>query len=230
MKLVPTTLTSTAMLAALCLSASLPAGAQPSSGMALPPDIDPESLSRLPALHREDLDDEGKAVWDYVVGEGPRPLTGPAAVSMHSPKVAEAFQMLNQYLRNAGVLEPRDYEVAVMQAAREFEQPYEWSAHEGASRRLGVPEEVIDIIKYDREIEGIGERDALIIRFARALMREHRVSPELYAAIVDQFGQQGMVELATIMGDYIMVGFVLTAADQHLPQTMRNTLPEGSAE
>jgi hypothetical protein len=35
-----------------------------------------------------------------------------------------------------------------------------------------------------------------------------------------------MVELATIMGDYIMVGFVLTAADQHLPPNMTNTLPE----
>lgn len=220
-----------AALAVLCLAAlPLPAQAQPARETGLPADIDPESLSRLPALTRDALDDEGKAVWDYVVGDGPRPLTGPAAVSMHSPKVAEAFQMLNQYLRNAGVLEPRDYEIAIMQAAREFEQPYEWSAHEGASRRIGVPDAVIDIIKYDREIAGIGERDALILRFARALLREHRVSSELYAEVVDVFGQQGMVELATIMGDYIMVGFVLTAADQHLPPNLPNTLPERTAE
>jgi hypothetical protein len=35
-----------------------------------------------------------------------------------------------------------------------------------------------------------------------------------------------MVDLATIMGDYIMVGMVLTAADQHLPANMQNTLPD----
>lgn len=193
---------------------------------ALPPDVDPESLSRLPALRREDLDAEGQAAWDFVVGTGPRPLTGPAAVSMHSPKVAEAFQMLNQYLRNGSTLEPRDYEVAVLQAAWEFEQAYEWSAHEGAARRFMIPDNVIDTIKFDRAPEGLGAKDTAIIRFARALLRDHEVSSELYAEIVGYFGQRGMVELATIMGDYVMVGFVLTAADQHLPANFQDTLPE----
>jgi 4-carboxymuconolactone decarboxylase len=89
-----------------------------------------------------------------------------------------------------------------------------------------VPEDVIDTVKFDREPEGLSAKDTAIIRFARALLREHEVSSALYAEIVGYFGQQGMVELATIMGDYVMVGFVLTAADQHLPQTMRNTLPQ----
>jgi 4-carboxymuconolactone decarboxylase len=191
----------------------------------LPADIDPESLSRLPALTREDLDEAGQAAWDLVVGDGPRPTTGPAAVSMHSPKVAEAFHLLNQYLRNEGVLEPRYYEVAILQAAREFDQAYEWSAHEAAARRFGVPDAVIDTIKHDRAIGSLPEKDDVIIRFARALLREHKVSSELYADVVDHFGQKGMVELATIMGDYIMVGFVLTAADQRLPPGREDTLP-----
>ena len=144
---------------------------------------------------------------------------------MHSPKVAEAFHLLNQYLRFNGVLEPRDYEVAILQAAWEFEQAYEWSAHEGAARRLGVPDDVIDAIKFDRPADGIGGRDELIIEFARALLRDHKVSSELYADIVAEFGRRGMVDLATIMGDYVMVGFVLTAADQHLPPNLTNTLP-----
>jgi 4-carboxymuconolactone decarboxylase len=189
-------------------------------------DIDPESLSRLPALTRDELDEEGRAAWDLVVGDGPRPVTGPAAGSMHSPQVAESFHRLNQYLRNGSALEPRDYEVAILIAAWEFEQPYEWSGHEGAARRVGVPDAVIDTIKFDREPASLNERDTLIIRFARALLREHQVSSELYADVVALFGQRGMVDLATIIGDYIMVGLVLTAADQHLPATMQNTLPE----
>jgi 4-carboxymuconolactone decarboxylase len=200
--------------------------AQPAASNSLPDDIDPESWSRLPALTRDELDAEGRAAWDLVVGDGERPLTGPAAVSMHSPKVAEAFHLLNQYLRFDGVLEPRDYEVAILQAAWDFEQAYEWSAHEGAARRLGVPEEVIDTIKYDRPHAGIGGRDELIISFARALLRDHEVSSGLYADVVGEFGRRGMVDLATIMGDYIMVGLVLTAADQHLPPNREDTLPE----
>jgi 4-carboxymuconolactone decarboxylase len=215
-----------ALLAAACLLDATPSPAQSAGARALPPDIDPESLSRLPALHREDLDERGQAAWDLVVGDGPRPLTGPGAVSMHSPGVAEAFHVTNQYLRFNGILDNRDFEVAIMQAAREFEQAYEWSAHERASRGLGVPEDVIDAIKYTRPPDDLNARDRLIIRFARALLREHEVSSELYAEVVDTFGRQGMVELAAIMGDYIMVGLVLTAADQHLPENLPNTLPE----
>jgi 4-carboxymuconolactone decarboxylase len=215
-----------AVLAAGYFLSVTPSHAQSAGTRALPADIDPESLSRLPALHREDLDERGKAAWDLVVGDGPRPLTGPGAVSMHSPGVAEAFHVTNQYLRFNGILDNRDFEVAIMQAAREFEQAYEWSAHERASRSLGVPEDVIDAIKYNLPPDDLGARDRLIIRFARALLREHEVSSELYAEVVDTFGRQGMVELAAIMGDYIMVGLVLTAADQHLPENLPNTLPE----
>jgi 4-carboxymuconolactone decarboxylase len=113
-----------------------------------------------------------------------------------------------------------------MQAAWEFEQTYEWSAHEGASRRIGVPEDVINAIKFDTSPDELGAKDRAIIRFARALLRDHKVSPELYAEIVGYFGERGMVDLATIIGDYVMVGFVMTAVDQHLPDNMTNTLPE----
>jgi 4-carboxymuconolactone decarboxylase len=213
------------LAASTLLAAGTSALAQSNPNDTLPPDIDRESYSRLPALSRDELDAEGQRAYDLVVGDGPRPLTGPAAVSMYSPKVAEAFHILNQYLRNDGVVPPRYYEVAILHAAWEFEQVYEWSAHEPAARRFGVPDAVIDTIKYDREPEGLEKKDELIIRFGRALFRDHRVDSELYAEVVEHFGQQGMVELATIMGDYVMVGLVLTAADQHLPPGRTNTLP-----
>ena len=202
-----------------------PVHAQGGSETMLPADVDPESLSRLRALTRDDLAADDQAIWDLVNGAN-RPLTGPAAVSMHSPKVAEVFHLLNQYLRFQGILEPRDYEVAIMQAAWEFEQAYEWSAHEGASRRLGIPDRVIDTIKFDRDPTGIGGKDELIIRFARALLRDHEVSSDMYAAVVAEFGERGMVDMVTIIGDYIMVGMLMTAVDQHLPPNLTNTLPE----
>lgn len=218
------------LLKVLAMSAALASAshvyAQSASQAPLPPDIDPESLSRLPALTRDQLNPEGQRAYDLVVGDGPRPLTGPAAVSMYSPKVAEAFHILNQYLRNEGVLSARYYEVAILHAASEFEQAYEWSAHEPAARRVGVPAAVIDAIKHDGELGGLEKKDELIIRLGRALFRDHKVDSALYAEVVEHFGQQGMVELVTVMGDYVMVGLVLTAVDQHLPPGRTNTLPE----
>src|SRR5437867_12610013 len=67
---------------------------------ALPPDINGESLSRLPVVARESLDADGKRIYDYIAGRGgTAPKTGPGGVSLHSPAPAEAIQMLNQALR-----------------------------------------------------------------------------------------------------------------------------------
>lgn len=201
------------------------ASAQQSAGRQLPPDINPVSLTRLPPLTRNDLDDEGKAVYDNIVGEGPAPRSGPVALSLYSPKIAQVFADLNGYLRYNGDLSPRHTEVAIVVATWEIEQQYEYSAHEPAALRFGAPQAVIDTIKYDREPVGLSPEETTIIRLGRAIMRDHKVDSDLYADAVRLFGRKGLVELVTVMGDYVMVGMVMTAIDQHLPENRPALLP-----
>jgi 4-carboxymuconolactone decarboxylase len=199
----------------------------PSAAATLPKDVDPESFSRLPVVKRADLDEEGKRIYDDLAGGQGKTLipTGPAAISMYSPKVAEAIQMLNQYLRFHGVLKARDYEVAVLVTAREFDQQYEWSGHEGGAHAAKVPQPVIDAIKYNKPVDGLSDRDTLLITFARDLLHRHKLDPDLYAKAVDTFGKQGTLELATIVGDYAMAAVMLNATDQHLPPGRPQSLP-----
>jgi 4-carboxymuconolactone decarboxylase len=198
--------------------------AQPAAAP-LPRDIDPVTLTRLPQLTRADLDDEGKAIYDKIVGDGPVPTTGPVSMSLYSPKVALAFSELNGFLRYNGDLSPRHTEVAICVAAWEIEQQYEYSAHEPAALRYGAPQAVIDTIKYDREPVGLSPEETIIIRLGRQLMREHKVDSDIYAEAVRLFGRKGLVELVTVMGDYVMVGMVLTTIDQHLPPNRPALLP-----
>jgi 4-carboxymuconolactone decarboxylase len=203
------------------------AAAAPAASAVLPKDVDPQSFSRLPVVKREDMDEDGKRIYDELAG-GPGKAaiaTGPVAISLYSPKVAEAIQMLNQYLRFHGLLKARDYEVAILVAAREFDQQYEWSGHETGAHAAKVPQEVIDTIKYNKEIAGLSDRDTLIITFARASLHQHRISSELYAKAVATFGQQGTLELATIIGDYAMAAIMLNATDQHVPPGRPQLLP-----
>jgi 4-carboxymuconolactone decarboxylase len=217
--------TKTVLSVIVGLSLAGTAFAQQKAGMALPPDIHPVSLTRLPPLARADLDDEGKAVYDRIVGDGPTPTTGPVALSLYSPKIAQAFSDLNGFLRYNGELSPRFTEVAICVAAWEIEQQYEYSAHEPAALRYGAPQAVIDTIKYDREPVGLSPEETVIIKVGRQLMREHKLDSNLYAEAVALFGRKGLVELVTVMGDYVMVGMVLTAIDQHLPESRPALLP-----
>lgn len=210
-----------ALMAAL--TGTTTAQAQPEAQ--LPPDVHPVSLTRLPPLAREDLDAEGQAVYDRIVGDGPAPTTGPVALSLYSPRIAQVFSDLNGYLRYNGVLSPRHTEVAILVAAWEIAQQYEYSAHEPAALMYGAPQAVIDTIKYDREPVGLSPEETLIIELGRAIMRDHKVDSALYAEAERLFGRRGIVELVTVMGDYVMVGMVMTAIDQQLPANRPALLP-----
>jgi 4-carboxymuconolactone decarboxylase len=191
----------------------------------LPADVHQQSLSRLPPVQRTDLTDDEKRIWDLVAGPGGSlPSTGPAPISMYSPKVAEPMHMLNQYLRTS-VVGSRFFELSALVAAREFDQQYEWSGHEPAARRAGLEQAVIDIVKFNREVAGVSDKDATVIRLGRALFRDHKVSPALWAKTVEHFGRRGAVEIAAIMGDYALAAVILTAADQQLPANRTPLLP-----
>jgi 4-carboxymuconolactone decarboxylase len=194
----------------------------------LPKDIDPQSFSRLPLVKRADLDADGKRIYDELAGGPGKTVapTGPVAISLYSPKVAESIQMLNQYLRFHGLLKQRDYEVAILVVAREFDQEYEWSGHEMGARNAKVPQPLIDAIKYRKQdVSAFSDRDMLLVKFASQLLHQHKLDSDVYAKAVETFGQQGTLELATIIGDYAMAAIMLNATDQHLPPGRENLLP-----
>ncbi len=188
------------------------------AAQALPADIDPKSYSRLPLLPREQMSGDALRAYDALVGKDrATPGLGPQATSLYSMGVAEPMNQLNQYLRNT-VVGPAMFQICTLIAAREFDETYEWTSHEAGAKRVGVDMKTIDAIRFNRTVDGLPEKDALVIRFGRALFRDHKVSPELYAKVVDVFGKQGMFELTAIMGDYAMAAVMLRAVDQHVPQ------------
>ena len=105
----------------------------------------------------------------------------------------------------------------------------EWSAHEPAGLRDGLEQSVIDVVKYDRDVTGLADKDATVIRFLRALLREHKVSSELWAKMVSDFGRQRTIEIIALMADYFTVGTMMNAVDQHLPPDRKPLLPPGRA-
>jgi len=193
----------------------------------LPPDIHPVTLSRLPPVTPADLDAEGQKLLAARTNVNPAP--GPGHVTIYSPKVAEGLGAIGRALGvprgdsfRFGV---RNYQLIVLITAREIDQQYEWSAHEPAGLRAGLEQSVIDVVKYDRPAAGLAEKDAMLINFCRGLLREHRVSSELWASMVKEFGRQRTVDMMMLMADYFTVGTMMNATDQHLPPDRKALLP-----
>ena len=196
--------------------AALPVVAQAPNS--LPRDIDPVTLSRLPPITPGDLDEEGRRL---LAARSFTPGPGPNHVTIYSPRERD----LGIPSGEKSPVGPRYFQLAVLITAREIDQQYEWSAHEPAGRRQGLEQSVIDVVKYNRDVAGLSDKDATLIAFGRALFREHRVSSELWQKMVSHFGRQHTVQLMMIMGDYFRVGFMLNAVDQHLPPSRAALLP-----
>lgn len=194
-------------------------------------DHDPQTRSRIPEIKRSDMKAEDQAIYDKVAGlNRTTPLMGPQGVSLHMPKVAQAMDILNQYLRYDSIIGRRYIETSILVAAREFDQQYEWTAHEPTALKEGAPQAVVDAIKFDRDIAGLEAKDSLIIRYGRELLRDHHVSSATYAEAVSLFTQQGALEIAAVMGDYVLAAILLTAIDQQLPATTIPLLPDADGE
>ena len=202
------------------------ASGQLSAQETLPDDVRSDTLSRLSPVNPDELDDYGKRIYDKVVGlDNPGPIYGPAAFSVHMPLVAEGMDLINQYLRYESIIGRANIETAILVAAREFDQQYEWAAHEPLALAEDVPQSTIDVIKYNQDVEGLPQEVSLIIRYGREILRDHRLSAETWAEAVSLFGQQGALELSAIMADYAMAAIILTAIDQHIPADRPARMP-----
>jgi 4-carboxymuconolactone decarboxylase len=186
---------------------------------ALPPDIHPVTLSRLPPVNAQDLDEEGRRLLSARTNFTPGP--GPTHITIYSPRERDLGIPSGQ----SSPVGPRYFQLAVLITAREIDQQYEWSAHEPAGLRQGLEQLVIDVVKFDREVTGLSDKDATLVSFGRALFREHRVSSELWRKMVTHFGRQHTVQIMEIMGEYFRVGLMLNAVDQHLPPERKALLP-----
>jgi 4-carboxymuconolactone decarboxylase len=195
---------------------------------ALPKDVYPESLSRFPLLTRELLDVVGRQHYDTVVGPQSRTLVGlrgPSGIWLHSPKLAGFVRAANQYLRFETALDRRLTELAILVTARELHNQFEWTAHEPAALKEGLEPKIIDVVKRDRPIAGLGKKEALIVSFGRELFRTRKLRSRTFARAVELFGRRGVLELAALMGNYAGTALILAAVDQQLHPEQTPLLP-----
>lgn len=190
-------------------------------------DIDPRSGMRLPLPNREDLDEAGRRAYDRGMTPGATiaGLQGPAGIQLYSPKTAAQSSALNRYLRYEAGFTAHVREVAILVTAREMDSQFEWVAHEPEALKEGVPQAVIDVIKYRRSTEGLHETDALIIELGRQLWRDHKVKSETFAKLRAIFGPNSLVELVMLMGNYAGTAALLTAVDMQLHAGKKPLLP-----
>jgi 4-carboxymuconolactone decarboxylase len=150
----------------------------------------------------------------------------PAGLWLHSPKMAQHALPAYMYLRYGNQLGRRLTELAILVTAREINSQYQWASHEPSALKEGLGQEIIDVVKHRRNLEGLGEEEALIIRFGRELFADRRLSSETFTRAFNAFGVETVTDLAALMAFYEFMHFSLNATfDLQMPAEWQPLFP-----
>jgi len=197
----------------LAASASLVVYAQSK----LPADLDPQSRARLPYLKKSDMDAKGQKVMEIFPGKDGT-LSGPLAFAAYNSGVAQALLDLHNAAITGGTLDPHTRELAIMVACRETNYNLEWNGHEPSALKAGIDAKVIDVVRNNRPLDGLNEKDATVIRFGRQMFRDKKVDSATFAKSVELWGKRGTMDMVAAMSTYAVSGLFAIAVDERSPE------------
>lgn len=172
---------------------------------------------RLPAVKREELSPENQQRWDRIMAGRTSGGGGPYSALIHAPLLADHLATAENYYRKDAALDEADRELVILATAREFEAHYPWTRHEIRGRQVGLREEAIETIRAHGSLEKLMPRERLFVEIVRSLVRQHRLSNEIFTMALAELGPQKFVELVALIGHYSTIGSVANAFDVRPP-------------
>jgi 4-carboxymuconolactone decarboxylase len=183
----------------------------------LPEDVYPDSRNRLPLVKREDLNEERKKIYDaaFAKTNSIAGLQGDVGIRLHS---------VTDDVRYESPLGRALTELAIITAAREAEQNFEWTLHAEEALRVGLERSIVDIVRFKKPVTGLGDKETAIITVGREMAQNHSVSPETFAFALKALGKSNLVDMVVTMARRANET-PLIWADQHLPLDWKEIVP-----
>jgi 4-carboxymuconolactone decarboxylase len=137
---------------------------------------------------------------------------GPFLPLLRSPVLLDRVAKMGEYLRFESVLDARVRELVTCAVARHVGNQFEWTMHAPLALKAGVAASAIEALRAGARPRELRPDEETALDFTRELLHTHGSSDPTYAAALQAFGEQGVVELATLVGYFAMVSWVMNVA------------------
>jgi 4-carboxymuconolactone decarboxylase len=111
----------------------------------------------------------------------------------------------------SGTLPFADRELLILRTGYNCRSPYEWGQHVRISLDGGMDRQVIDRVSAGPDAPGWDERQKLLLRAADELHADARISDATWAGLARHLGEQQLIELPMLVGQYHLVAFTLNS-------------------
>jgi 4-carboxymuconolactone decarboxylase len=168
------------------------------------PRIDLPSLDAL-------TDPQQKVYQDILAGPRKAVRGGPLMLWLRSPELADPAQRLGAFCRFQSSLPRRLSELAILVSAAFWGAGYEWNSHAPAAAEAGVALEVIEAIRIGATPEFTEEDEEAVYALALGLLRDHAVTPDIWARASRLLSELQLVDLVGALGYYTLLSMTIKA-------------------
>jgi 4-carboxymuconolactone decarboxylase len=185
-------------------------------------------IPRLPQIPEDELTEPQRNLMESI-RSGPRGRVsqgGPFGVYLYATEFGSIAQQLGAHCRYNKVVPPRLSEFVILCTARYWRANYEWYAHAIHAEKAGVTPATIADIKAGRKPKKAPKDELALYDYFQEYYKTRRVSDRTYQRVHAFLGDQGMVELAGIMGYYVMVSNLLNMFNVPVPPDAKPAFAE----
>jgi 4-carboxymuconolactone decarboxylase len=174
-------------------------------------------MPRYQQLDEAQLDAEQRRIFNDCKA-GPRgSVPPPVHVWLKSPSLADYAHRLGAHVRFATPFTPKQTEIAILMTARYWTAQFEWAAHVRLGLQAGLSQQQIDAIAARQTPSFSDPDDQLVYDFCRDYYADHRVDDATYERVVKRWGDNGIVDLAGLIGYYSFVSVTLNTFEVPTP-------------
>ena len=180
---------------------------------------------RMPMIPADKLTDaQKKAIADYK-DIRKVDLTGPPwSVLLRVPDLVVPSLQMRLHNLNNSALSAKLTELAILIAARNWTNYYEWNSHSQEAVTAGLGAAIIAAVADGRRPEKMTEDEEIIYDFCTELLHNQSVSDPTYARAIAKFGEPGVIEAASLVGYYTYLAMVMNTARTPLPAAAKSAL------
>jgi 4-carboxymuconolactone decarboxylase len=171
-----------------------------------------DATERLPMPDAAAMSADQRAAAQALIASPRKGVYGPFLPLLRSPALLDRMAKVGEYLRFESVLDARIRELATCAVARHVSNQFEWKMHAPLARQAGVAEATIEALRAGARPRQLPADEEAALDFVRELLATHGISDPTYAAALAAFGEQGLVELTTLIGYFATVSWLMNVA------------------
>ena len=175
-------------------------------------------MARIPFVTAADVPAAERPAYDaFLQARDGKVNSGPYALLLHMPELAQRLEALRLYLRDQKSLPQKLQEIVMITVAREMDCAYIWYAHAAAARAAGVHGDLVDNIREQRPLSGLQPDEQTAIDFTQELLRNRKVSQTTFDRAGKSFGQRGTLTLTNLVACYAQLAYNMNAFQLEAP-------------